>query len=651
MKSHCPILVGAALTLAVGCGSTIADDSATESVLSDRRRPADLIVNAIPGISDDFIKGADVSMLAQIEAKGGKFYDEDGREKDCLRILKKHGVNWVRLRLWNAPVFAHGFTPEPGYPVVAGESAGGINDLARDVGLARRAKALGMKVLLDFHYSDWWADPQKQFPPQAWEQMTFEQMKSALHAFTRDAIAQMKAAGAGPDMVQIGNEVRNGMLWPLGWVDPTNASTFGNFAGFLREGVQAVREVDPSILVMIHLDRGGDNALSRRFFGTLIAAGVDFDVIGLSYYPSWHGTMDDLWTNLIDISQYFEKPVVVAETAYPWTTENADSQGNSVSGADMVTAGPYRPTVQGQATFVRDLMEILSGVPDRLGLGIFYWEPDWIAVDGAGWYTRGGDGWDNQALFDHDGKALPSLNVFRAVSEHRPWVEVTPVSVPEPAGIVAKRGVPVALPDSVGVFFSDDSLHQLFVVWDPFPASAWNALGSTRLAGHIPAAPALDVGLTITISQLANAGIEEGTTTSVPGWTVTSSGSVAELGSFAKDVHSGSRAFHWWNGTAFSFAIEQTVSGLEAGKTYAFALYAMGNSGQAMTAYAYCPDNAGTRAEQTFTLNGWTADPLQWLHPTITGLSTSTGSCRVGVTSSASAGDWGSVDDFSVTEE
>jgi arabinogalactan endo-1,4-beta-galactosidase len=296
-------------------------------------------------------------------------------------------------------------------------------------------------------------------------------------------------------------------------------------------------------------------------------------------------------------------------------------------------------------------MEIVAEVPYGRGLGIFYWEPDWIAVEGAGWYTRGGDGWDNQTFFDHDGKALASLNVFRAVSQERPWVDATPASVPPQPPIITAKGTPVPLPDSANVFYSDDSLRQVYVIWDPLDASTWNTPGTIDLPGTMPAATTLGVTLPITVTLMANPGFEQGTNTTAPGWTITSTPAASEFGSFARDFRSGGRAFHWWNAGAFTLTIEQTVTGLDTGKTYQFGFWAMGEWQEPMQAYAYCPPDEATPTTLDFTLNGWASDPAQWLNPTITGLSSSTGACRVGVTSAARADDWGSLDDFSMTEE
>lgn len=642
---------------ALGCTSSL-EPSPDPGALADLGARPDgapdhgVTINAVPGLPSDFMMGADVSMLAQLEANGARFFDESGARKDALRILKQHGVNWIRLRLWNDPVIAHAFdTPEGGSVVTIqpGESAGGANDLARDIALARRAKALGMKVLLDFHYSDWWADPGKQFIPQAWESYSLEQLETAIHDFTRDSIAAMRRAGCQPDMVQIGNELNDGFLWPVGRISGPNGAD--GFARLLSAASAGVREVDPAIEVMIHLADGHNNALYRSVFSALVARGVDFDVIGFSFYPHWHNfndrtrlPMNDLRYNLNDVATYFDKPVVVVEAAYAYTLENFDSQPNAF-GAPEEAEGGYRATVQGQATFLRDLIATVNGVHAGRGRGVFYWAPEWIPVAGAGWKTGAGNNWENLALFDASGRALPSLDVFRAVHRHRPPVIARPTSV-QAVAVTTEVTTPPSLPGAVQVVYSDDSVRPVAVRWDAITPEQYATAGTFSVRGKISGVslPATaQVTVTAVVNLIVNPGFE---TQTEQGWTVTDPNDAAGVSN--QDVRTGTRAFHWFLGTEFSFAVEQTVTGLEAGKTYRFSVWAMGNAGEPMQAYATC---GGTTRTVDFALAGWTSDPNGWLNPTILGLDGAAGSCTVGVTSSARAGDWGSVDDFGFFEE
>lgn len=368
-------------------------------------------VEPIAGLSNDFIMGMDVSMLKQIEENGGKYY-EKRVEKDALEILKEHGINYIRLRLWNDP-----------------EGLGGGNcDIETVTDLAVRAKNLNMKVFLDFHYSDFWADPDKQNKPAAWESLSFPELVQAVYDFTYNSLQTMADVGALPDMVQVGNELNGGMLWPDGKTWGDGAGGFDQFAELLQSGLDAVDAVaadnSTEIKTVVHLADGGNNGLYTWFFDELDARGVtDFDVIGLSYYPYWHGTFEELASNLNDISQRYDKEVAVVETGYAYTLENGDDLENIVTQEqiDLVDEfdgnddNDYPASIQSQADVIRKVIEIVNNVPNNKGLGIFYWEGDWIPVEGAGWKTGEGNGWENQAMFDFEGNVLPSLDVFNKV--------------------------------------------------------------------------------------------------------------------------------------------------------------------------------------------------------------------------------------------
>jgi beta-galactosidase len=240
--------------------------------------------------------GADISFLPELEARGIKFQDK-GIQKDAIEILKDHGINYVRLRIFHSPANDSGYSPGKGFC-----------DLAHTKAMAKRVKAAGMKLLLDFHYSDYWADPGKQFKPLAWKDLSFELLKKAVYDYTKDVIQQLKAQGTTPDMVQIGNEINHGILWPDG-----NVRNLDNLAQLINAGTAATLAVDPSIIMMLHVALGGQNAESVWFIDNMKARGVYFDVIGESYYPKWHGTLDDLRDNLSDLVRRYNKDVFVVE--------------------------------------------------------------------------------------------------------------------------------------------------------------------------------------------------------------------------------------------------------------------------------------------------------------------------------------------------
>ncbi|WP_409422238.1 arabinogalactan endo-1,4-beta-galactosidase [Pseudaeromonas sp. ZJS20] len=349
------------------------------------------------------IIGADVSHLPQLEAAGAQFYDQDAEApEDLLRILKRNGFNRIRLKVWN----------EPGkYPVFPSDQSGpeGYNNPAHVVAMAKRAQAAGLQVMIDFHYSDWWADPGKQSLPVAWRNLDAAQVSERLYAFTYAVMSQLKDAGVTPAEVQVGNEISNGMLWPLGRVPQ-----WDNLARFIQAGARAVKAVSPSSRVVLHLDAGADNARCRRWFDAMVARGVPFDVIGLSFYPVWHGALAELQQNMDDLSRRYDKPVMVVETAYPWTRDNGDSQKNIYTSTGPET---FPMTPAGQQAFLRALWQTVKRVPEGRGAGVIYWEPDFIPQAGAGWKVGAGDEWDNVTLFDFAGRALPGLKTFAEAAQ------------------------------------------------------------------------------------------------------------------------------------------------------------------------------------------------------------------------------------------
>ncbi len=364
------------------------------------------------------IKGADLSTLIEVEQNGGKFYDE-GVEGDCIEILKKYGFNYVRLRLWNDP-----YAPD-GRPYSAG-----TNDFDMLVKLGRRVVDAGLGFLLDFHYSDFWADPGKQFMPKAWaENATVESLTKNVYDYTFKTVSDLIALGLKPTMIQIGNELSNGLLWPYGKVPE-----YDNIAKFVSSGIDAVRAIDKSIPLMIHLDNGGKNELYREWFDNYTKRGSDFDIIGLSYYPFWHGSLEALKNNMNDIAKRYGKDLVVAEVSMGFTMEDyglyeglaSDERKGYATRKELIDKIEHPMTKEGQCQFMKDFGDVIKQVPHDRGLGFFYWEPAWLPVPNVGWaseaaleYTHeagpGGNEWANQALFDYEGNALPALKVIKAI--------------------------------------------------------------------------------------------------------------------------------------------------------------------------------------------------------------------------------------------
>ncbi len=309
----------------------------------------------------DFILGADISWIPEQESRGRKFYDGDST-KDIFQILKENQFNWIRLRVFCNPRATGGY------------SAAGFCDLEHTAQMAQRARAAGMQFLLDFHYSDTWADPGKQFKPHAWQGLDFAALTNALHDYTRDSLATLKSRGLAPDMVQVGNEINHGMVWPDG-----RATNWDNLAALVRAGIAGVRQVDPSIPIMLHIACGGQNTESRTFIDNLQQRGVRFDVIGESYYPRYHGTTNDLQNNLTDLAARYLQPIVVVE----------------------------------YSEHKRAVNDIVHGLPGGKGLGTFIWEP-----------TQWGE-----AVFDRSGHANAFLDLYPQMADDyraRPATKTAP---------------------------------------------------------------------------------------------------------------------------------------------------------------------------------------------------------------------------------
>lgn len=367
----------------------------------------------------DFIRGADISTLKMVEELGGTFY-ENGIQTDPVRTLINNGANYCRLRIWLDPFDTSG-----------NPYGGGTNDYAATLELAKRAVAQGMSFLLDFHYSDFWTDPGKQLKPKAWANLSFSDLKGAVYNYTLETLNSLANEGIVPAMVQTGNEITSGMLWDDGRVGSAGHEDFTPLAELLASGIAGVRDsAAGQSRIVLHLDNGGNNSLYRWWFDAIGGTGVslDYDIIGLSYYPMWHGTLEELQYNLNDIASRYNKDVAVMETAYAWTLEDGDGLGNSFGPDDEALVG-YPATPQGQVDFMNDLESVILNVPNNRGLGFFYWEPTWIATPGAHWTTAAGQGytgdtsipnnsWDNLTVFDFSGGALESLRVFNEPSEN-----------------------------------------------------------------------------------------------------------------------------------------------------------------------------------------------------------------------------------------
>jgi arabinogalactan endo-1,4-beta-galactosidase len=357
--------------------------------------------------------GSDLSFSPQ-ELGAGAVFTDNGVPGNPAAITARNGAGWARLRLW--------VNPPAGY-----------NDLASDLAFARTIRAAGLKLYLDIHYSDFWADPGKQCIPAGWPD-TLAGLTAQVQSYTQQVITAFAAQDTPVDMVSIGNEITNGMLWSpsqesnwssfgctgpgvggLTWTSNTTATGWGNLAQLLKAGVAGAQAGNPGghqLLIAIHTDLGGNNARAQAFYSNLEAQGVPFDVIALSYYPIYQGPLSGLRANLGELATQFGKPIVIAETEYSWTLANGDALGNDTWQASQLIDG-YPASPGGQLSMLNDELSILAAVPNGLGAGMFYWEPEWIP--GVSWApdsTPPGTPDDNETLFNFQGQALPSIGMF-----------------------------------------------------------------------------------------------------------------------------------------------------------------------------------------------------------------------------------------------
>ncbi len=395
-------------------------------------------VSTVSNMPSNFIKGVDISEVIALENSGAQYKYLDGTSGDIFDILAGAGVNYVRIRIWNNPYDSS--SPYKGY-------GAGNCDLYNAKVLGKRATDAGMQVFIDFHYSDFWADPGKQFAPKAWKDYSLAYKKDAVYNFTYQSLCELLDYGVNVGMVQIGNETNGSMCGIGGLYDGTWNLTTG-VAELMQQGCYAVDDANSaygkSMLKVLHFT---DLLTNGEWYAECVDnMGVDYDVFATSFYPMWHGSTSDMATTLTNIAKTYNKKVMVAETGYPYTFNNYDSSGNTVGDSSAMVHSNYSVSVDGQAQALRDVFAGVAKVNESLsgyGLGAFYWAPEWISVDSSTWGTYGsgwasstsgnyellfnssvqyysttdcGSSWDNMTLFDSNGNAMKSLYVFNDIS-------------------------------------------------------------------------------------------------------------------------------------------------------------------------------------------------------------------------------------------
>ena len=627
---------------------------------------APIYVEKVSAADVDFITGVDVSSYVAEKNSGVKYYDYNGNElsdQGFFDFLKSCGVNYVRIRVWNDPTDANG------------NSYGGGNcdlEVARKIGVW--ATNAGMKVLIDFHYSDFWADPGKQTAPKSMAGMSTDEKAQAIEEFTKDSLESLIGSGVNVGMVQIGNETNNGVAGEKSWENMAKIFSAGS------RGVRAVAaDKDMTILVAVHFTNPEKSSNYATYASNLDKYGVDYDVFASSYYPYWHGTLENLNSVLSNIANTYDKMVMVAETSYIHTWEDGDGHGNTEYEGKSGDTYSYDISVQGQANAVRAVINTVANTKN--GIGVFYWEPAWIPVQvydsaaenkdeilaqnkeiwetyGSGWASSyagsydkdagtwyGGSAVDNEAWFDFTGHPLDSAMIYNYVRTGATApVVVTSVKAED---VTVEVGQEVVLPETAAVSYSDGSKKELAVSWNSadLDAAVAAGIGSYDIKGtvEIKEGESADVTCKLTINpvnNVVNPGFEDVDMTM---WTITDANSCVGRQADSSNVRTGSYCLKFWDDADIDYTAEQTVT-LPAG-IYKLGTYIEGgDAGDAAEFKLYAKVTGGEEYSVDTGVTGW----QNWANPEVTDIIVTADGTEVviGVSVKAQAGAWGAWDDF-----
>lgn len=612
---------------------------------------SDLYVRKAEHLPEDFFLGMDVSSVLSLEASGVRYRDTDGTEKDLFALLSENGVNLIRVRVWNDPFDSDG----NGY-------GGGNNNIEAAVEIGRRAAAYGLPLLVDFHYSDFWADPSKQQTPKAWEGMDIKAKAEALYTYTADCLSRLKAEGIRVSMVQLGNETNGRMCGERIWMNIVHH--------LMKAGSRAVREVYPDALVAVHFTNPESADTMLNYASKLAYYDLDYDVFGTSYYPYWHGTLDNLRQVLGEIAETYGKKVMVMETSYAYTLEDGDFSGNTIGeGGGYEKYWPV--TVQGQSNALQD---VVRTVQEAGGIGVCWWEGAWIPVGtesfeensrlwetyGSGWASSyagsydpadagkyyGGCACENQAMFDFEGRALPSLATFRLLRTGQE-VEVRPDAIDDPV-LTCDLAGEIVLPETVSAVMNDGSRIELPVTWEAVDTAAMKASGPAEytVQGVAEGMPATLLIRMVNFNYLIN-GDFEGEDTGE--WVTDNFGGTEQLYIEEKksDSLDGTKHYHFYSAAKdqVGFRLEQTVDNLPAG-TYRFDVSIMGGDAGDYESYAYIKKGGEVSAECGLQITAWNA----WHEGACETEVEEGGSLTVGVyVRCGGAGAWGKIDGATLT--
>ncbi|SCH49822.1 Arabinogalactan endo-1%2C4-beta-galactosidase precursor [uncultured Clostridium sp.] len=613
-----------------------------------------IFIDKVEGVTEDTIKGVDVSSIISLEESGVKFYDFENKEQDAIKTFADAGANYVRIRVWNNPYDSNG----NGY-------GGGNNDLEKAIKIGKRATENNMKVLIDFHYSDFWADPAKQKAPKAWESFTLEEKEEAVYNYTKESLQKLKSEGVDVGMVQIGNETNNGFVGETSWT---------NMSKLFNAGSRAVRDFDSNILVALHFTNPEKSGNYENISKKLYDNNVDYDVFASSYYPFWHGTLDNLTNQLSNIASKYNKKVMVAETSYVYTEEDGDGHYNTSPKSDQTL--DYTISVQGQADSVRNVFQAVADVGES-GLGIFYWEPAWLPVGsssnlesnkllwekyGSGWASSyaseydpddagkwyGGSAVDNQGLFDFNGKPLESINIFKYIMTGSTTTKR--VERVESVSVETYDKNDINLPDTLTVKYNDKSTTEVDVTWSNSDIKKLqkHVRGTFDVSGKFKTkdkelkklSAKANVTLLLT-NHVVNHSFEEDDSV----WQVEYLNDNNGCANIKwEDPKSGDRAMHFWSNSDMEFVVYQTISGLENG-IYELKGNIQGGDATNSEMKLFSKTSSGIQ-EEGFEVDGW----RNWKTPIIENIPVNDGEITIGVKIKAPAYAWGTMDDFELVK-
>ena len=624
-------------------------------------RVSDLTYTDLNGQKQSFIEGVDVSSYVSLKNSGVKYYDFDGKELDDIgyfKFLASCGINYVRVRVWNDPYDSEG----NGY-------GGGDNDLETAKKIGQYATAAGMKLLVDFHYSDFWADPGKQKAPKAWAGFTLDEKVAAVKSYTSESLKTLLDAGIDVGMVQIGNETTNGICGE-------SSTNWENMAKIFSAGSEAVRAIDKNILVAIHFANPEKYGTYANYAKNLNTYNVDYDVFASSYYPVWHGTPENLTSVLKNVADTYGKLVMVAETSWAYTLDDGDGHDNTVRKGENDST-TYDISVQGQANEISSVIKAVKNTGSS-GIGVFYWEPAWLPVNvydssadnaadilaankaaweqyGSGWASSyageydaadagkwyGGSAVDNQALFDFSGHPLESLKTFAYVhTGTKTKRNVVSISVDD-VEVVITDVENVVLPTTAAVKYNDGKTENVDITWDDGALEKIKNYGAgTCTVNGTVIVNDEEVGVSCNVSiKKENILVNPGFESVNEGWTIadTSKGFAIKTN---EDFRNGVYCGHYYNSSDFTYDVYQTIT-LEPGE-YVFSAYLQGGANGENDVYeVYAKAGDTELASAPAVPQGWKI----WQNPQIRFTVNETTEVMVGMRATATAGAWGTWDD------